>query len=113
MASSKSTEPEYLYLNIYEHMGGFTISHYHATRDEADAAAKGRDDRISCIRVEFRNGQLDPNESFLLNINEYGDSYTLSQELYRERQSADSAHTRSSRRIACVRVSLVKGRFDP
>lgn len=113
MPNSKSAEPEYLYLNIYEHSGGFTISHYHATRDETDEAAKGRDDRVSCIRVEFWNGQLDSDESFLLNINEFGDTYTLSQLLYRDRQSADAAKTRTSRRIACVRVPLVKGRFDP
>ena len=113
MTNSLSTNPEYLYLNIYEHKGGFTISHYHATRAEADEAAKDRDDRVSCVRVEFRKKQFDPDESFLMNINEFRDSYTLSQELYQDRKSADAANTRSSRRIACVRVSLVKGRFDP
>ena len=113
MSDSKSARPEYLYLNIYEHNKDFTISHYHATRNEADVAAKGRDDRVSCIRVEFRNGQFDPNEYFLLNINEFGDDYTLSQTLYRDRESADSSNTRSSKRVACVRVPLVKGRFDP
>lgn len=109
MANSKS---EYLYLNIYDRQSYFTISHYHASRAEADEAAKGRDDRVSCVRVEFHKGQLDPDESFFLNINEFGSSYTLSQELYTNREAADSAHTKSSKRIACVRVPLVKGRYD-
>lgn len=113
MTNSKSAEPQYLYLNIYGRNDGFTISHYHETRAEADEAAKGRDDRVSCIRVEFRKGQFDPDDAFFLNINEFRDSYTLSQEIYLDRESADSAHTRSSQRIACVRVPLVKGRYDP
>ena len=112
MTTPLSADPEYLYLNIYEHKDGFTISHYHATRDDADEAAKDRDDRVSCIRVEFRKNQFDPDDSFLLNINEFRDYYTLSQELYKDRQCADGALTRSSRRIACVRVPLAKGRFD-
>ncbi len=110
---SESAEPKYLYLNIYERSDRFTISHYHATRFEADEAAKNRDNRVSCIRVEFREGQLDTDECFFLNVHEFRDSYTLSQELYLDRNSADGAVTRSSRRLACVRVPLVKGRFDP
>jgi hypothetical protein len=103
----------HLYLNIYEHAGGFTISHYHETRAEADEAAKHRDDRISCLRIEFTEGQHDPDEGFYLNINEFGETYTLSQVLYGNRKEADNAHTRSSKRVACVRVPLVRGRFDP
>lgn len=113
MTPAQPSQPEYLYLNIYEHAGGYTISHYHETRDEADEAAKARDDRVSCIRVEFRKGQFDPDESFLLNINKFRESYTLSQELYKDRKSADAAHTKSSQRIACIRVPLIKGRYDP
>lgn len=103
---------ESLYLNIYEHQSGITISHYQATRADADKAAKNRTDRVSRIRIDFKRGQADPDESFFLNINEFGDTYTLSQELYSDRSSADDANTRSSKRIACVRVPLVKGRFD-
>ena len=110
--TNESKEPRYLYLNIYEWRDRFTISHYHATRSEADEAAKNRDDRVSCIRVEYREGQLDTDEYFFLNVNEFGDTYTLSQELYLDRESADGAVTKSSRRLACVRVPLVKGRFD-
>lgn len=105
--------PKHLYLNIYERAGDYTISHYHSTRAEADEAAEGRTDRVSCIRVEFREGQLDAEESFFLNVNSFRDSYTLSQVLYEDRASADSAQTRSSKRVACVRVPLTKGRFDP
>ena len=81
----QSAEPEYLYLNIYKRNNTYTISHYHKTRMEADEAAKNRSNRIACILVEFRDGQLDPNESFFLNINRFNNSYTLSQELYQDR----------------------------
>ena len=107
------TGPKYFYLNIYKHTGGYTISHYHATRAEADVAAKQRTERISCLRVEFRDGQLDPDESIFVNVLEYADTYTLSQGLHQSRKEADAAQTRSSKRVACVRVPLVSGRFDP
>jgi hypothetical protein len=37
----------------------------------------------------------------------------LSQGLHQSRKEADAAQTRSSKRVACVRVPLVSGRFDP
>jgi hypothetical protein len=108
------SETQYLYLNIFKHTNGeYTIGHYHATRQEADVAAENRDDRVSCLKVPFREGQIDPPESFFLNVNEYGDTYTLSQALYKTRKDADNAKTRSSRRVACIRLPLVDGRFDP
>lgn len=104
---------ETLYLNIYETPGYHrTISHYHATRIEADEAAKARDDRVSCIRIEYRKDQFDTDDCFYLNINEYGETYTLSQELYNNREEADSAKTRSSKRFACIRVPVEPGRYD-
>ena len=101
----------HLYLNIYERAGEFTISHYHETRAEADEAAGKRDDRVSCLRIEFIEGQHDPDEGFFLNINEYSDTFTLSQTLYGARKEADDAHTKSSKRVACVRVPLQRGRY--
>lgn len=103
----------HLYLNIYEHARGFTIGHYHETRAEADEAAKSRNDRVSCLRIDFAEGQHDTDAGFFLNINEFGDTFTLSQALFKTRNEADVSHTKSSKRVACVRVPLVRGRFDP
>jgi hypothetical protein len=111
--SDGKSEKEWLYLNVYEKVGHYrTISHYHRTREEADEAAKGRDDRISCQRIVFTRGQLDTDDCFYLNINDFRDSYTISQSLFLNRRAADSAVTRSSERVACVRIAVEPGRFD-